>query len=276
MTFKEAYAYGLQIVNPTVDAFSLRELLRSLSPYKTQSDLLIHFDERLENEHDFLAGLKRLQQEEPIAYILGRTDFYGLTLHVNSSVLIPRQETEELVDLVLKLNQHQTSHILDVATGSGAIALALKSKLPQASVYASDISDDALRVARSNAMALHLDVTFKEGDMISPWFDSGIVFDLIVSNPPYISDVATIDSSVLRYEPKIALLAFPSTLFYEKILVQSKQCLSPSGMIVFEINPDDADTLTTMSLKYYPHAKIRVIQDINQKKRILVIDLKGV
>lgn len=276
MTFKEAYAYGLQIVNPTVDAFSLRELLRSLSPYKTQSDLLIHFDERLENEHDFLAGLKRLQQEEPIAYILGRTDFYGLTLHVNSSVLIPRQETEELVDLVLKLNQHQTSHILDVATGSGAIALALKSKLPQASVYASDISDDALRVARSNAMALHLDVTFKEGDMISPWFDSGIVFDLIVSNPPYISDVATIDSSVLRYEPKIALLAFPSTLFYEKILVQSKQCLSPSGMIVFEINPDDADNLTTMSLKYYPHAKIRVIQDINQKKRILVIDLKGV
>lgn len=276
MTFKEAYAYGLQIVNPTVDAFSLRELLRSLSPYKTQSDLLIHFDERLENEHDFLAGLKRLQQEEPIAYILGKTDFYGLTLHVNSSVLIPRQETEELVDLVLKLNQHQTSHILDVATGSGAIAIALKSKLPQASVYASDISDDALRVARSNAMALHLDVKFKEGDMISPWFDSGIVFDLIVSNPPYISDVATIDSSVLRYEPKIALLAFPSTLFYEKILVQSKQCLSPSGMIVFEINPDDADTLTTMSLKYYPHAKIRVIQDINQKKRILVIDLKGV
>jgi release factor glutamine methyltransferase len=276
MTFKEAYAYGLQIVNPTVDAFSLRELLRSLSPYKTQSDLLIHFDERLENERDFLAGLKRLQQEEPIAYILGRTDFYGLTLHVNSSVLIPRQETEELVDLVLTMNQHQTSRILDVATGSGAIALALKSKLPQASVYASDISDDALRVARSNAMALHLDVTFKEGDMISPWLDSGIVFDLIVSNPPYISDVATIDSSVLRYEPKIALLAFPSTLFYEKILVQSKQCLSPSGMIVFEINPDDADTLRTMSLKYYPHAKIKVIQDINQKKRILVINLKGV
>jgi release factor glutamine methyltransferase len=276
MTFKEAYAYGLQALNPTLDAFSLRELLLSLSPYKTQSDLLVHFDDILLKESTFFTSLERLKNDEPIAYILGKTDFYGLTLHVNPSVLIPRQETEELVDLIIKMNRFEKSQILDVATGSGAIALALKSKFPQASVNASDISVDALMVANFNASSLNLDVTFKQGDMMEPWIDHEIPFDLIVSNPPYISDESTIDSSVIRYEPKLALLAFPSTFFYEKIIIQSKACLSKTGMIVFEINPKDADTLVGLSLKYYPRAKISVKQDINQKNRILVVDLKGV
>jgi len=191
------------------------------------------------------AMLASLKNAEPIQYILGHAWFMGMKLAVNEAVLIPRPETEELVDLII--SQHQGSiapplRIIDIGTGSGCIAIALKKALPAASVYALDISAEALHTARQNAASQSVDIQFINADILE-WdtvFDHTQTFDIVVSNPPYITpgEQNNMHRNVLDHEPHIALFVQGNAplLFYEHIAAFAAEHLRPGGRLYFEIN----------------------------------------
>ena len=152
-------------------------------------------------------AVKRLENGEPVQYIVGNVDFYGYTLDIDKRVLIPRRETEELVEEVIKRsNLFANPTIIDIGTGSGAIAISLSNEL-KTHVYASDISSDALDVAKINISKTNGNVTLFKGDMLKPYIDNNIKVDIIVSNPPYIKEDEKIEDIVKNNEPHIALYA---------------------------------------------------------------------
>jgi release factor glutamine methyltransferase len=189
----------------------------------------------------FQALLARHANSEPMGYLLGEQAFFGLNLRVDQRVLVPRPDTETLVQWALDLldTLPQSPMLLDLGTGSGAVALALKSQRPAAAVHASDASEAALTVARSNADRLKLAITFHTGD----WFDAvpGMCFHLIASNPPYIAEGDT-HLSALRHEPISALTAGPDGLADVRRLVHSApDHLQPGGWLLLEHGFDQAD-----------------------------------
>ncbi len=193
-----------------------------------------------ENLHTIV---NRLANFEPIQYILGKTVFYRLPFEVNKQVLIPRPETEELVDWILHETQDNPDpKIMDIGTGSGCIAIALAKNKPQAQVQAIDISDEALHVALQNAELNKVTVDFKKTDALSEDFlqIKKNEFDIIVSNPPYICDSErkSMDSNVLDYEPNLALFVSDSDplIFYRQIALFAKNNLTGNGLLFFEIN----------------------------------------
>jgi len=195
---------------------------------------------------DHIAALRRmldrLHTGEPVQYVVGYSDFRGLRLRVSPAVLIPRPETEVLVAKALQaVSSVETPRILDVGTGSGCIALALRDEHPLASVVACDVSVEALAVARDNAERLDLPVQFIEADMRSSDFAArtGGPFNLVVSNPPYVTmeEADSLPSRVRAFEPKIALFAEEEPLQYYRILAQqAKHLLLPAGQLLVEIN----------------------------------------
>ena len=182
------------------------------------------------------AYLERLLQHEPIQYVLGYAEFYGLELRVSPSVLIPRPETEELVEWVLTEVGDTASHILDIGTGSGCIPIAIKKKAPQAIVSAIDVSVDALVVARENALMNDVEVAFAQADILNE-LPSG-KYDIIVSNPPYISydEKNVMSENVLQYEPHIALFADDPLIFYKRIAAIASQILNENGAVYLELS----------------------------------------
>ena len=195
--------------------------------------------------------VKRRAGREPLQYIIGSTEFYGLNLKVDKRALIPRHETEELVDLILKNVDDAPKRILDLGTGSGAIALALASKLPESSVTAVDQSADALALASDNASALGLDerVTFLEGNWWAPIKD-GETFDLIVSNPPYLTEdeMTTAEPEVVDYEPNDALVAGSDGLDDFRILLEgAPKFLTDDGLLAMETGIAQSKALSALS-----------------------------
>lgn len=214
----------------------------------------------------------RLSQHEPLQYILGEARFYGMDLKVDRSVLIPRHETEELVDLIVDGNKgRQDLRVLDIGTGSGAIAIALSRNLPFAHVTAIDISEAALKIARENARALHADIDFIRQDVFT-WQPAPESFDIIVSNPPYIanSEKAAMDSNVLDYEPHSALFVPDSEplIFYSRIATIAIGALAGGGRLYFEINPLFAADLVRM-LGAEGFRDIEVHTDISRRDRFI-------
>ena len=200
------------------------------------------------NEDDLVQWnsiLKELKQEKPIQYIIGETEFYGLRFFVNKNTLIPRPETEELVDWIIEnqkleiRNQTSENNILDIGTGSGCIPIALKKNLPEASVYAIDISEQALAVAQKNALENKVRINFIKKNILEVT-DLEKQFDIIVSNPPYVRNLekVAIKKNVLEYEPHLALFVSDddALLFYRKIALLAKKNLSSKGKLFFEIN----------------------------------------
>jgi release factor glutamine methyltransferase len=189
--------------------------------------------------------VKRLKKMEPLQYVLGETEFYSLPLQVNPSVLIPRPETEELVDRVIRQSDASSAlRILDIGTGSGCIAIALAKHLPKAAVTAVDISAPALQTARQNATLNQVDIHFIQADILKTEVAMKQIdgaFDIIVSNPPYVLDAEkqTMSANVLDYEPHCALFVPDNDplLFYKAIVDFALQKLTPTGRIYFEINP---------------------------------------
>lgn len=188
------------------------------------------------------AILEQLKQEIPIQYILGTTSFYGLDFEVNHNVLIPRPETEELVDWIIKDSIALDTaglKILDIGTGSGCIAISLSQNIENATVFALDVSENALVVAKKNAENNKADIHFMQRDILET-DDLGMQFDIIVSNPPYVRDLekAEIKKNVLDYEPHLALFVTDNDplLFYRKIAALAKKNLSQNGKLYFEIN----------------------------------------
>ncbi len=197
----------------------------------------------------FAAMLARRLQREPLQYILGYTDFYGLRLRLTPAVLIPRPETEQVVEAALGLLQGRPApRVLDVGTGSGCIALVLKHERADAEVYACDVSPAALEVARANAEAHHLAVTFFLADVLASDFPDRVPkpFDLIISNPPYVAadEASVLPPEVRDYEPHLALFVGNDPLrFYRAIIDHAGAMLAPGGVLVFETHAHHAEAV---------------------------------
>lgn len=195
-----------------------------------------------ENVNAFDQALDRLKKEEPIQYIIGKTEFYGFPFIVNKHTLIPRPETEELVSWIL--NTIQTSNkkpiqILDIGTGSGCIPIALKKNNPDVSIYTLDISSEALEVAKQNAERNNVSIHFIHKDILTT-SDLNQSFDIIISNPPYVRELEKkeMKNNVLKYEPELALFVSNENplIFYQKIAQLALKSLTKNGVLFFEIN----------------------------------------
>ena len=219
------------------------------------------------------AGLKRLEKGEPVQYIVGNVDFYGLTINVNPCVLIPRFETEELVSKTIEYAKRFFDYpikAVDLGTGSGCIAITLKKKFSDfIDISALDISKDALEVAKSNALNNDANIKFYHGDMLEPLDEK---YDLIISNPPYIRKDEEIMKIVKDNEPTIALYADNDGLEnYEKILSGADKYLNTKSMIAFEIGWYQADSVAALAHRYFPNSIIRVEKDMQKRDRFVFI-----
>ena len=217
-------------------------------------------------------AISRLNYGEPVQYIVGDVDFYGYNFLVNKNVLIPRFETEELIERTIKyINQYLNKDnldIIDLGTGSGCIAVTLSKEL-RCNVDAVDISKEALEVARENNNRNSASVNFIEGDMLTNVHKK---YDVIISNPPYISYDEDIMDVVKNNEPHLALYAENNGLFfYEKILSSAKDCLKNKSLIVFEIGFQQGKQIMDIAKKYFLQAKVWVEQDLQGKDRFVFI-----
>lgn len=217
-------------------------------------------------------AIKRLETGEPVQYIVGNVDFYGYELDVNKNVLIPRRETEELVEEVIKRSQAFVDPVIsDIGTGSGAIAISLSKELNK-HVYASDISSKALCVAKHNALKNKANITFLEGDMLKPFIEKDIKVDIIVSNPPYIKEDEEIEDIVKNNEPHLALYAKNKGLeFYESILKDAKYVLNDKFLIAFEMGCEQANDIKELAKKYLGDVKVEIKKDLSSKDRMLFV-----
>ena len=237
--------------------------------FAISNDLLKYFNEAVD----------RLKQEEPIQYIIGETEFYGLTFKVNPGVLIPRPETEELVEWILTqqpTTSDQQLNILDIGTGSGCIVIALAKHLPYAQVYGLDISPEVLETAKTNASLNQVKVNFIEENILTcchtELVSASHKFDIIVSNPPYVrkSEKSTIKNNVLEYEPHLALFVENEDplLFYKAICEFAVHNLKPGGSLFFEIN-QYLGKETKQLLETFNFKSVELKQDIFGNDRML-------
>ena len=230
--------------------------------------------------------LTELKTYKPIQYILGETEFYGLPFLVNENVLIPRPETEELVQLILVESQKskvESFKILDIGTGSGCIPISLKKNLPSAEVFAIDVSKNALEVAQKNAEINGVEVNFTEANILLtdslalPTHNSQLttLFDIIVSNPPYVRNLekAEINSNVLEFEPHLALFVEDNDalLFYRKISELAKNHLAENGKLYFEIN-QYLGKETVALVESYGFKNVQLLKDIYGNDRMISAD----
>ena len=244
----------------------------------TLSDLFIGKDTQLSaNDQAELAEItQRLEQQEPVQYVLGQADFCGRTFAVNQHVLIPRLETEELCRWIIsefrdERLEFKDCSILDIGTGSGCIAITLAAELPEAKVTAWDISEEALQVARENTKRLHSNVTFERTDALNTPLDHER-WDVTVSNPPYIcnKERARMEANVLDYEPHTALFVPDDSplLFYSAIAQYGLTALKTGGQLYFEINPLYAQELAEM-LSMMSYHDIKIKNDTYGKQRMI-------
>ena len=261
------------------DVSSLRAFLFELCTEKN-IDLYMEKDNEADLEviKKFEKGIKRLLNNEPLNYVLGYSYFYGYKLKVSNGCLIPRFETEELVGKILAYYDEcfagQDVKVADIGTGSGAIAIALKKEEPHMDVIASDISKDALAIAKENAKLNDADVEFVEGSMLDPLIEKGIKLDILVSNPPYIKNDEVLESSVKDYEPHVALFGGEDGLkFYRMIFEDAHKVLKDKALLFFEMGYDQKENLTNLARKYFKNAEIEVFKDINNKDRMLMIKI---
>ena len=224
-------------------------------------------------EQQIEADLQRLLQDYPPQYLLGYSDFYGRSFKVTEDTLIPRPETEELVALCLKENANEPMTVVDVGTGTGAIALSLKLDRPLWEVLAVDLSEEALAVARHNGRLLNAEVGFVHGNGLGPVQHRTI--DVLISNPPYISqeEWGVMDVSVRTYEPHLALLAEDNGMaVYRQLIEEAKGCLAPNGKIYFEIGFQQGAAVKRIIEEAFPEKRIRIEKDLSGHDRMVIAD----
>jgi len=238
------------------------------------TDLVLGRNQKLEksSQKRIEAIVERLKKFEPIQYILGETEFYGLNLKVNPSVLIPRPETEELVQWITTTVEDEKLLVVDIGTGSGCIALALKKELKKAVVTGVDISAESILTASKNAELNQLDVTFIQADILQWENEKWEPVDVIVSNPPYVreSEKAAMHPNVLQYEPGNALFVSNTNplVFYRSIADFATRYLKANGWLFFEINENLGEELVSL-LAAKGFGAIEIKKDINGKNRML-------
>ena len=246
---------------------------------KQPHELYLMYDEEVSSELEakFLAGMEEYYQGKPIQYIKGVENFFGRDFKVNEDVLIPRYETEELVENILYriddyFAEYQSITLCDVGTGSGAIATSLALEEPRLKVFATDISLKAVTVAKDNAKNLGANIEFMVGDMLEPLLENEIKVDIFVSNPPYIPQEQEIEAMVKDNEPHVALFGGNDGLyFYRKIFQGVEPLLQERALLAFEMGFDQRELMEAALQEYFPNDPHEIIKDINGKDRMLFI-----
>ncbi|KRN94294.1 peptide chain release factor N(5)-glutamine methyltransferase [Pediococcus stilesii] len=245
----------------------------------TRTELIMHYRERLRPEQWiwFQKAINRVIEGEPVQYITNKANFFGREFYVDQRVLIPRVETEEMVEEILKKNKNdgRNLRVLDIGTGSGDIAITLKLERPDWQITATDISTDALNVAKENAQRHEAVIDFKNGSLFEAV--QGLKFDLIVSNPPYIAENerSEMDQSVLDFEPSIALFAQDNGLFwYKQIADQLNEHLNFTGQLFCEIGYQQGPPLGRYFKEKEYIKTVDIIKDLSQHDRILWAKMK--
>ena len=255
------------------EAESLSFVYRSLKNLSFTDFVFSLQQEVTEEEKQFVEEIfKKLAAHIPAQYIIGHAEFFGMQLKVDERVLIPRPETEELVELILTENLKDNLRVLDIGTGSGAIALALAKNRPDWSVTAADISQDALDLSLENAYAQNLNLSFIKSDCFS---EISAKYDIIVSNPPYISraDEVEVGLNVLHSEPHLALFADEDGLsIYRRIAEDSKDYLNDGGKIYLEIGYKQGQSVPALFMENLPEKRVRTLKDQFGQDRMVVID----
>ena len=220
---------------------------------------------------DITSALERLEQGEPIQYIVGNVDFYHSNFKITKDVLIPRFETEELVDKTInyiKMYLKEPLNIVDLGTGSGCISISIKKEI-DCNMDAVDISKQALKIARKNAKENNVDINFYCGSFLEPLDKK---YDVIISNPPYISYDEEIMDVVKNNEPALALYADNNGLAcYEEILKNVSKYLNDKSIIAFEIGYNQGNTIKSIVQNYLPNARISIEKDLQGKDRFIFI-----
>ena len=264
-----------ELIRQGEEAESLSFVYRSLKNLSFTDFVFALQKEVTEEEKQFVKGIfQQLAAHKPAQYIIGQADFYGMQLTVDERVLIPRPETEELVELILAENSEESLKVLDIGTGSGAIALALAKARPDWSVTATDISQEALDLASNNAKNQKLNIFFKKSDCFAEISEK---YDIIVSNPPYISreDASEVGLNVLHSEPHLALFADEDGLaIYRRISEDATDYLKDGGKIYLEIGYKQGQSVPELFRKHLPEKRVRTLKDQFGQDRMVVVDDK--
>ena len=279
MTLYEVYKKALtKLKNPDTDEISVRILLCHNNGIKSMSGFYIHKNENIKDLPLFLNQFERFLNGEPIQYILGETEFLGLDFYVDKRVLIPRQETEEVVTqaYLRALQEFGDSliNVADICCGSGVMGITLAKKLKVRYLFMSDISEDAVEVAKKNAVRNDVIANFFVGDACDELVKAGAKVDLLVANPPYILNKEEVDQSVLNNEPHLALFADEELSVYKHIFEALPKIKNKKMLCVFEIGYDLKEKLTKLLEKTIKNATFGFAKDINGKERILILELR--
>ena len=279
MTLSEVYSQSLkQLKNPDVEEINIRILLCEINSLKSMSDFYLQKDEEIRDLPRYQQYFDRYLSGEPVQYILGKTEFYGNEFVVDKRVLIPRQESEEVVDFAIKkiheLFGSKKLDIADVCCGSGVMGISLAKNLNVSNVYLSDISNDALDVAKTNSDNLKVKSNLFCGNALDELISSNVKVDILVSNPPYILKNENLDKLVLNFEPHLALFADNDFSIYKNIILNLDKIKKETLLAIFEIGTYTRSVLEPFIKETLPNCEYAFIKDINQKERILYIVLK--
>ena len=269
------YLFSEREVNTITKQFICKRLDWSNTTYMMSKNATVSESDLL----FFRGAIKRLLAGEPFQYVIGETYFYNIMLQTTPQALIPRPETEELVEWVLMELPEKFYRILDIGTGTGCIPLAIKKERPNNEIFGIDISESAIELAQNNAQLIKLDVSFVKYDILANDVDSEIqtTWDVIISNPPYIPDLEKegMASHVIEYEPENALFVPDKTplLFYERIAIFAKEHLSQSGMLFFEIHEDFGSEIIRLLKGYGFETELK--KDLQNKDRMIKATLRS-
>lgn len=254
---------------------AVREILCHLQGFSEMSDFFTNKDVEIRDLPRFQSYLARFLNGEPVQYILNKARFLGVDYYVDSRVLIPRMETEEVVTYAIneikRKFENKAISIVDLGTGSGIIAISMKKEFPNGQLIATDISQKAIEVAKNNALRHHVVIDFLEGRAIEPLVFAGKKVNVLISNPPYITNQSEIADSVLRFEPFNALVDVEEMGVYEAVFRTYHLIASFPFLMVFEIGHDMREKITPLLKKYFADGCWQILQDINKRDRILSI-----
>jgi len=282
-SYKELLYQFKEAIEKSDLAFNTAKLYLYELSLKSDINLYLNFDEEADPalSNEFKEGMQRLLRNEPLAYVLGYRWFYGYRFKVNSDVLIPRDETEELVAFILTKSDEffkdkKEIKAVDIGTGSGAIALSLAKEDKRFEMSATDISEMALAVAKENAQYLDVSVDFKVGDMLQPLIENKESYDILISNPPYIPQKEVIADSVKDYEPHVALFGGNDGLaYYEKLLSEASKILNEKALIFFEMGWNQGAAISKIAERYFPNCHYEIRKDINGKDRMFCLEINS-
>ena len=277
-TLIEVYKKAIfELENPRKDEINIRILLCYINNLHTMTDFYLHENDEIKDHKKFLELYKKYLVGFPVQYLINSAYFYKRDYYVDDRVLIPRMETEEVVEFAI--NKIKEKHgknpvnILDCCCGSGCIGVTIAKEISNSSVVFSDISKDAIDVAKMNAKYHKVDAEFLLGNALLPSVELNKKYHAIIANPPYIINRDDVDKSTANFEPQLALYANWDLLVYQRIMEYAKDVLLPGGFIVFEIGYDIVDRLRDIVGYYLPDSNYSFYKDINGKYRIMYIEV---